>query len=177
MRGDGRCSRFRTQERCSSSHGTRSQLGRVSTEAGSPPLMIRGAISCIQVVPTKGNKKCIVTLMLIVSIQFLVYPYFGTPKWKLLRCYCTTNTTGKKTCQLYIYWRVYSKKSNSFLLFNGFKLHTALFSYSIHEQRKSFYNQCSPFVEVTIPSALKANEMKYNNLTILFYINLSFCVI
>lgn len=35
-------------------------------------------------------------------------------------------------------------------------------------------SQCSPFVEVTIPSALKANEMKYNNLAILFYINLSF---
>lgn len=33
-----------------------------------------------------------------------------------------------------------AKRATVFFPFNGFKLHTALFSYSIHEQRKSCYN-------------------------------------
>lgn len=67
-RGDGCSWRPRTAARWSSNHGARSHEGSVSTDAGSPPLIIRGMISCDHVVPERRKADSLWYHSLIVNV-------------------------------------------------------------------------------------------------------------
>ena len=77
IRGDGLSSMFREQVRRSSSHGARSQLGDWR-QVGSPPLTIRGTISCDHVVPESSTGEFLWLISLIFDRCLILFRSTGT---------------------------------------------------------------------------------------------------